>query len=722
MCTTWTCTLCSRLFKAKHFLTIHSKRIHNGDLQYTVSTPNPSQSPSLSPTETTATVPVRGTNVTASPGDSSPDVSPPSTQTDVAIVSPGHNLNQNDSEPAIFYNVYEFYADYKDMHCPIYRNTTSVSPQLTDLPDCVQESVTYVIDTRMTNKQCAVYYKHITKMQEGKAMPPYTSLSTTFPSVQSFCRYCDVARRTCVLDAGWVRAMIQQDDYDLNTTGCYRCPPQLLRSLLASRNCSIIPFAESRNGDGQRLYSTPWNTDVYKSYTTALVFGQVLLVDYFSDSATLSKPGTQGENFMRIRFSNLHPYSEQWSTISIAPNTQSIPVSFPSERRRALKLQLFHRFLYMVLMALLSASFSGAVINNATFFARVGMIVADQPEERTLLCLKRRDSDMDCTHCVLPSRIRSMASRHRSTVSSSDDDSVSPSRRRTSIRNGMAHTSIRSYPERNPVATVHHQLLLAQHRRDGTDVSSALLAEARQHTISHSAHEYPPVYACFAGLGSMPYYLYRVISFDKLHVMDLGVTRLICDVCNTLLQWASRSPLTRLIATGNNSYTSMPASARLSNHFPFKTLTNDSQAGMCGKIRRLSVPFLWVCLMGLANVPPDNDDIVQLALHLDVVNNFLCGQKQMTDDYIKNLQDFRFAFGCKFTSVIAVDVSTKLHRLMRHVHSHLIHLGCLRRGSSEKNEMAHKDFKSLYNRTNRHIDELAPPLLRMWCDPVVAPQ
>lgn len=56
-----------------------------------------------------------------------------------------------------------------------------------------------------------------------------------------------------------------------------------------------------------------------------------------------------------------------------------------------------------------------------------------------------------------------------------------------------------------------------------------------------------------------------------------------------------------------------------------------------------------------------------------------------------------FDFGLQMSDLFNVDVSMKLHSLMRHVDDHLTHLGCIRRGSSEENEMAHKEFKMLYS-------------------------
>lgn len=62
-----------------------------------------------------------------------------------------------------------------------------------------------------------------------------------------------------------------------------------------------------------------------------------------------------------------------------------------------------------------------------------------------------------------------------------------------------------------------------------------------------------------------------------------------------------------------------------------------------------------------------------------------------------------FDFSVSFCDLFKVDVSTRFHFLMRNFHHHLIYLGCLRRGPSEENEIAHKDFNFIYNGTKNTL-------------------
>lgn len=100
-----------------------------------------------------------------------------------------------------------------------------------------------------------------------------------------------------------------------------------------------------------------------------------------------------------------------WFTIRIRPATGTIPWSFPDERWRRLKLQLIHRFIYVLFKPLIMDSSNGVVVNGEKFTLRILIFVFQQWEKRTLQSLKRRDGGMTCTHCMLQSRI------HRSDTS-----------------------------------------------------------------------------------------------------------------------------------------------------------------------------------------------------------------------------------------------------------------------------------------------------------------
>lgn len=196
--------------------------------------------------------------------------------------------------------------------------------------------------------------------------------------------------------------------------------------------------------------------------------------------------------------------------------------------------------------------------------------------------------------------------------------------------------------------------------------------------------------------------------------MYLGVTRQFCDLTNTILLRRSVLPVSRLISIANTIFSCLPASALLCHHRLFLLNSNESQSDIYTKIRQHPVPFLWFFLMGLIYGAPVDDDLVQLALSLDAVNNCLCTPSLQAEEDIQKWHNYLFSFRVSFTTLFAVDVTTKLHRLIRHVEYHPVFLGCLRqprksiwyshrlcRGSSEKTRWLTNNLKeSITVRTN----------------------
>lgn len=220
--------------------------------------------------------------------------------------------------------------------------------------------------------------------------------------------------------------------------------------------------------------------------------------------------------------------------------------------------------------------------------------------------------------------------------------------------------------------------------------------------------------SCFACLRSYTCNLYRIVSFHKLHVLDLGIMQKFFDLTNTLLHRASTLHLSRMMAISNARYSCLPQSALLSSHPPFLSNQQDSQAGISGKIRRQSVAFLWVCVMGLADINPEDDILLQCALRLDFVNDILCTNNRFTKHKIDKKQRYFFDFGVQMYTVFKVDVATKFHRLMCHVYYHLLFLVYLGCSSSEENEMKNKHFKCLNSNTIKHLECIEPQLHTTW--------
>lgn len=200
---------------------------------------------------------------------------------------------------------------------------------------------------------------------------------------------------------------------------------------------------------------------------------------------------------------------------------------------------------------------------------------------------------MDCTHCVLQSLLRKTTPTRSSpqVSSSSDKDIIRPKRCCTSLRNTVVRLYLTRHTWREPTGTVRHQVLASLHYIHH-HLDSVQLALSEKHLISHSAHDLPPALSAFSGLGSTPCNLYRIISFDKLHVVDLGIMRQFCDLTNTILQRISTTPLTKLMSTSNDRFLALHLSARLSSYRPLHNNQQESQAGISGVTRCLSCGYV----------------------------------------------------------------------------------------------------------------------------------
>lgn len=213
-------------------------------------------------------------------------------------------------------------------------------------------------------------------------------------------------------------------------------------------------------------------------------------------------------------------------TIVIAPSSKQIPTRLPEEKIRQIKLQLFQGFLSLVMKRLINASFTVLAINGSIYLPLVALFVANQPGERTVLCLKRRDSDMDCTHCGLQSIHRSSQTSTTSTLqySSSDDNADRSSSSHISISNTKAQMSIARHHEFDPALTVRHQLFVASHHFHRY-MNNIQLATSTRNINAFSAHDLLPALYSFEGLCLTPFNLYLIVSFDKFHIFDLAITR-----------------------------------------------------------------------------------------------------------------------------------------------------------------------------------------------------
>eukprot|EP00171_Calliarthron_tuberculosum_P002728 IDg2728t1 len=159
-----------------------------------------------------------------------------------------------------------------------------------------------------------------------------------------------------------------------------------------------------------------------------------------------------------------------------------------------------------------------------------------------------------------------------------------------------------------------------------------------------SASQLSPALSAVYGLGSKPFHIYQCVGLDKLHAVDLGILRMLPAFAFTL-------------------FSSLEYNC-----------ADEKHANMTGKLRRSIAPFLWVALMGLhPEAIPDEDLLLQSALAMDRFQTLIRSINMSEDagdrseNEIGRIQSIAFGSCLWLSKALRLPISTKLHRVMRHV-------------------------------------------------------
>lgn len=594
------------------------------------------------------------------------------------------------------------------------------------------------------------------KMHESHMPEMYRYISHNLPEVQHFNGALRAIRDDKMFAEGWRRAYINLNDLhshlnlDLaeNSTGTFRCPMQLLHRELDNVGlASIKQFAVSKYSNGARTFSCPVDCSALEAYCDNVQRGGIVVcIDIYCDGVSLSNGGTQSISPLRVRFSNAEGIETKWFDIGLCPVLLVGSLKCTATKLADIRRELLHRFLFMVLKPLLVASAVGFQCEGSLLFPRVLLTICDQKQERPFLSLRSAGSTRDCSLCTMVSRETAVEVQARN-VDESDNETagdVSPCASVNSLETLDSTTNVQlddtPAGKRLVVRTVGAQLLLtiSKIQNGGSSYSELLaalkrelpsfwfqatplnVADIRRYLLLHSCCELPPVLAAFHGLGTEPFLLYKSVGFDTLHVLDLGVMRTFPDSCwrhFATKKWTTL-PTAKCIFIANDRLRRIPRGAHLRKVALFLRSTKEKLAGITGRIRRDSCPFLWLCVLGVNNaVAPDDDPLVQAALELHAIHCLLLGVNERVQNahrsrvWIEDVQKRAFVLGQQFASLFAMRINTKLHRFMRHLDTHLTSFGLIRWGANDANETKHKSVKLAYLHTNRRQSSLATQLV-----------
>lgn len=223
---------------------------------------------------------------------------------------------------------------------------------------------------------------------------------------------------------------------------------------------------------------------------------RVLGVHLHADEAMVSWSGANYMFPVRAKFVNIVDGGGRWETVGYVEH-----VSKPTEKTAAARLavsdtrnELFHRCISVSLRRLVYASESGVSVTVAgrgvvLVVPRVVGLVVDQVEERSFLGLMGNQCNYFCSPCM-------------------------ESKRASGSLLGIAAV------EREVTATLDAQLAAAVVRAN--DPRPSLHRELGR---QHSALAFAPALGAMHGLSTGCHNLYRIVTFDVLHVWKLGILR-----------------------------------------------------------------------------------------------------------------------------------------------------------------------------------------------------
>lgn len=142
----------------------------------------------------------------------------------------------------------------------------------------------------------------------------------------------------------------------------------------------------------------------------------------------------------------------------------------------------------------------------------------------------------------------------------------------------------------------------------------------------------------------------------------------------------------------------------------------DRVAGVIGQVSRDTCPFLWVCTMGITDLPED-DNLVQICLLANEINVNLSGinisymATILDENWIEELQHLCIHLGQSMIETFELNVNTKLHRIMHHIKNQLQGFGRTIWSINYLNEFMHKLTKRVFSNTNKQQDKLHPQIL-----------
>jgi len=280
--------------------------------------------------------------------------------------------------------------------------------------------------------------------------------------------------------------------------------------------------------DGTRLRSSMLDSDLFlreeehvRARHGSLSF--VLAVQLFIDEAVVSWSGAHYVYPIRARVLNVRDRMVQWVTVGYVPHVGKSVSRTAAARRRASDSRngVLQRCLAILLRRFIGASQTGVSLEfpgqqTVTAVPRLVGVVADQLGERSVMCLMGNACEFFCSHCMV-----------RRDVTGESWGVGAPARDVTAVLDAQLDGA------------------MTRDRDPRPSLRGLLKAE-------HSALAFVPTIGAVWGLATDSKQLYKIISFDLLHVWKLGVVRMVAQRFPSFLDVACAGQDARLGPVGES--------------------------------------------------------------------------------------------------------------------------------------------------------------------------
>ena len=225
-----------------------------------------------------------------------------------------------------------------------------------------------------------------------------------------------------------------------------------------------------------------------------------------------------------------------------------------------------------------------------------------------LVGLKNVGSFRDCTLCNIMTKVPIDKSLSEQAAKQGQLDPGVVGKSEFDLDPTASQPSLRVAGSRDPAAIIEAALVVAKSpnvnfpHKDNWNKRQKMLSksQASAYLASMSANNYPPAIAAFPGMYSGPARLYKSVAFNVLHAMDLGTLRIIPErTCELFArsEYSAHGRKAALLRTVKQRFLELPYGAKVTRRAIFLSNGTEVLAGMTGKVRRDSLPFLWVVLI-----------------------------------------------------------------------------------------------------------------------------